>query len=164
MKVLVEYDGTLQAKEALKYGVEKVKEKGGEVVAFQVFNSSMFVDYDVFGAEDEGRAEALRFAEEAKVQQAVCHPQASPGSLSHNNLRALDRCEGQHDCSPSQTQMHVSNRAARIGSRRDPIRMLPSDRRVPRPCRDVGLFLLSMQIPASDGVPAKADPTTLPLH
>jgi nucleotide-binding universal stress UspA family protein len=67
MKVLVEYDGTLQAKEALKYGVEKVKENGGEVVALQVFNSSMFIDYDVFVAEEAGRAEALRFAEEAKA-------------------------------------------------------------------------------------------------
>lgn len=66
MKVLVAYDGTLQAKEALKYGVEKVKENGGEVVALHVFNSSIFVDYDVFGAEEAGRTEAMRFATEAK--------------------------------------------------------------------------------------------------
>jgi len=66
MKVLVAYDGTLQAKEALKYGVEKVKENGGEVVALQVFNSNMFVDYDVFGAEEAGRLEAMSFAAEAK--------------------------------------------------------------------------------------------------
>ena len=57
MKVLVAYDGTLQAKDALKYGVEKVKENGGELVALHVFNSNMFVDYDVFGAEEAGRAE-----------------------------------------------------------------------------------------------------------
>jgi nucleotide-binding universal stress UspA family protein len=66
MKVLVAYDGTLQAKEALKYGVEKVKESGGEIVALNVFNSNMFVDYDVFGAEEAGRAESMRFATEAK--------------------------------------------------------------------------------------------------
>ena len=66
MKVLVAYDGTLQSKDALKYGVEKVKESGGEVVALHVFNSSMFMDYDVFGAEEAGRAEAMRFAAEAK--------------------------------------------------------------------------------------------------
>jgi len=66
MKVLVAYDGTLQAKDALKYGVEKVKENGGELVALHVFNSNMFVDYDVFGAEEAGRAEAMRFAAEAK--------------------------------------------------------------------------------------------------
>jgi len=66
MKVLVAYDGTLQSKDALKYGVEKVKESGGEVVALHVFNSNMFVDYDVFGAEETGRAESMRFAAEAK--------------------------------------------------------------------------------------------------
>jgi nucleotide-binding universal stress UspA family protein len=66
MKVLVAYDGTLQAKDALKYGVEKVKENGGEVVALNVFNNSMFADYDVFGAEEAGRRESMRFAAEAK--------------------------------------------------------------------------------------------------
>jgi nucleotide-binding universal stress UspA family protein len=66
MKVLVAYDGTLQAKDALKYGVQKVKENGGELVALNVFNSNMFVDYDVFGAEEAGRAESMRFAAEAK--------------------------------------------------------------------------------------------------
>lgn len=66
MKVLVAYDGTLQAKDALKYGVEKVKESGGELVALNVFNSNLFVDYDVFGAEEAGRAESMRFAAEAK--------------------------------------------------------------------------------------------------
>ena len=66
MKVLVAYDGTLQAKEALKYGVEKVRENGGELAALHVFNSNMFVDYDVFGAEEAGRTEAMRFAAEAK--------------------------------------------------------------------------------------------------
>jgi len=66
MKVLVAYDGTLQAKDALKYGVQKVKEKGGELVALHVFNSNLFIDYDVFGAEEAGRAESMRFAAEAK--------------------------------------------------------------------------------------------------
>ena len=66
MKILVAYDGTLQANDALRYGVQKVKENGGEVVALHVFNSNMFVDYDVFGAEEAGRAESMRFAAEAK--------------------------------------------------------------------------------------------------
>lgn len=66
MKVLVAYDGTLQAKDALKYGVQKVKENGGELVALHVFNSNLFVDYDVFGAEEAGQAESMRFAAEAK--------------------------------------------------------------------------------------------------
>jgi nucleotide-binding universal stress UspA family protein len=66
MKVLVAYDGSMQSKDALKYGVEKVKESGGELVALHVFNSNLFVDYDVFGAEELGRAEAWKYATEAK--------------------------------------------------------------------------------------------------
>ena len=66
MKVLVAYDGTLQAKDALRHGVQKVKEVGGEVVALHVFNSNLFVDYDVFGAEEAARLESMRLAAEAK--------------------------------------------------------------------------------------------------
>ena len=66
MKVLVAYDGTLQAKDALKYGVEKVRENGGELVALHVFNSNQFIDYDVFGAEEAGRTESMRHVAEAR--------------------------------------------------------------------------------------------------
>ena len=66
MKVLVAYDGTLQAKEALNYGIAKVRENGGELVALHVFNSGRFIDYDVFGAEDAGRREAVGFTAEAE--------------------------------------------------------------------------------------------------
>jgi hypothetical protein len=68
MKIMVAYDGTLQAKEALVYGMKKAQEKGGEVVALHVFNKPLFVDYDaVPGAESLARAEAARFVEEAKT-------------------------------------------------------------------------------------------------
>jgi nucleotide-binding universal stress UspA family protein len=68
MKIMVAYDGTLQAKEALVYGIEKARAKGGEVVALQVFNSPMFADYDAtVNTRDAARAEAARFAEEAKA-------------------------------------------------------------------------------------------------
>lgn len=67
MKVLVAYDGTLQAKEALKYGVEKVREKGGELVAMHVFNRSLFIDYDAIpDAEHIARKESLRYVREAE--------------------------------------------------------------------------------------------------
>ena len=66
MKVLVAYDGTLQSKEALRYGVNKVRENGGELVALHVFNSSQYIDYDVFGAEEAGRAASMKFVSEAK--------------------------------------------------------------------------------------------------
>ncbi len=68
MKIMVAYDGTLQAKEALVYGMRKAREKGGEVVALHVFNSPLFVDYDATpDAENSARAESARFVEEAKA-------------------------------------------------------------------------------------------------
>ena len=66
MKVLVAYDGTLQSKEALRYGMETVREKGGEVLALHIFNSALFVDYDVAGANEAARRESVRQREEAK--------------------------------------------------------------------------------------------------
>ena len=67
MKIMVAYDGTLQAKEALVYGMEKAREKGGEVVALHVFNSNMFIDYDAtVDAEAMARRESAQFVAEAK--------------------------------------------------------------------------------------------------
>lgn len=68
MKIMVAYDGTMQAKEALVYGMEKARQKGGEVVALHVFNSPLFVDYDATpDAEALARAEAGRFIDEART-------------------------------------------------------------------------------------------------
>jgi nucleotide-binding universal stress UspA family protein len=68
MKVLVAYDGTLQSKDALRYGMEKVREHGGEVLALHVFNSSMFIDYEVSpGAVDVARREFASHMEDAKL-------------------------------------------------------------------------------------------------
>ena len=68
MKIMVAYDGTLQAKEALVYGMDKAREKGGEVVALHVFNSAMFVDYDAtVNAKSVAQAESARFVAEAKA-------------------------------------------------------------------------------------------------
>jgi nucleotide-binding universal stress UspA family protein len=68
MKIMVAYDGTLQAKEALVYGIEKARAKGGEMVALQVFNSPLFADYDAtVNTRDAAKAEAARFVEEAKA-------------------------------------------------------------------------------------------------
>jgi len=66
MKILTIYDGTLQSKTALKYGIGKVKEKGGELIVLQVFQSSLFVDYDAGPrAEEMARAEAKQHEREA---------------------------------------------------------------------------------------------------
>jgi nucleotide-binding universal stress UspA family protein len=68
MKIMVAYDGTLQAKEALVYGLDQAREKGGEVIALHVFNTGMFVDYDAsVDAEALARKESARFVEEAKT-------------------------------------------------------------------------------------------------
>ena len=68
MKIMVAYDGTLQAKEALVYGMDKAREKGGELVALHVFNSGMFIDYDAtVDAQAVARAEAARFIDEART-------------------------------------------------------------------------------------------------
>ena len=68
MKIMVAYDGTLQAKEALVYGMDKAREKGGEVVALHVFNNRMFIDYDAtVDAQGVARTEAARFIEDAKA-------------------------------------------------------------------------------------------------
>jgi len=68
MKIMVAYDGTLQAKEALVYGMDKAREKGGEVVALHVFDSGMFIDYDAHvDAEGMARQETARFIAEAKA-------------------------------------------------------------------------------------------------
>ncbi len=58
MKTLVLYDGTLQAKEALRYGMDSVRKTGGSVTIVNVFQSSLFLDYDVIGAEEKARADA----------------------------------------------------------------------------------------------------------
>ena len=68
MKVLVAYDGTLQSKEALRYGMEKVREKGGEVLALHVFNNSMFIDYEASPeAIEVARRESSAHVEAAKL-------------------------------------------------------------------------------------------------
>ncbi|HEX8949145.1 MAG TPA: universal stress protein, partial [Dissulfurispiraceae bacterium] len=68
MKILVTYDGTLHSKSALRYGIEKVKEQGGEVTALYVFNPGMFVDYDAHpDVERMARREALGHVEAAKT-------------------------------------------------------------------------------------------------
>ncbi len=67
MKILVAYDGTLHSKVALEYGIRKVREKGGEVLVLQVFQSSLFVDYDAGPrALETARDESRRHIEDAK--------------------------------------------------------------------------------------------------
>ena len=66
MKILTIYDGTIQSKIALSYGLREAKAKSGELVVLQVFQSSLFVDYDAGPrAEEIARAEAARHLRDA---------------------------------------------------------------------------------------------------
>jgi nucleotide-binding universal stress UspA family protein len=79
-EILTVYDGTLHSKIALKYGIGKVKEKGGELIVLQVFQSNLFVDYDAGPrAEEIARNEAARHARDA--QQIIA--ETGSGTLVH---------------------------------------------------------------------------------
>jgi nucleotide-binding universal stress UspA family protein len=66
MKILVAYDGTLHAKKALKYGLQKLLKSGGDMTVLQVFDRSLFLDYDAGPrAEEMARSESARQREEA---------------------------------------------------------------------------------------------------
>ena len=67
MKALVAYDGTVQAKTALGYGIEKVRRNSGELVVLHVFNNNMFISYDAIPqAEEIARRESARYVAEAE--------------------------------------------------------------------------------------------------
>ncbi len=67
MKILVAYDGTLNAKKALLYGMNKVEKQGSDLTVLQVFDRALFVDYDAGpGAEQMARREAAHQLDEAR--------------------------------------------------------------------------------------------------
>lgn len=67
MKILSIYDGTIQSKTALRYGIKKAKETGGEVVVLHVFQNSLFIDYDAGPkAEAVARVEATKHLQDAE--------------------------------------------------------------------------------------------------
>jgi len=68
MKILTIYDGTIQSKTALQYGLSKAWEKRGEVVLLQVFQSGLFIDYDAgIRAQEIARAEVKRQLKDAET-------------------------------------------------------------------------------------------------
>ncbi|OGW35490.1 MAG: hypothetical protein A2010_10945 [Nitrospirae bacterium GWD2_57_9] len=68
MKILTLYDGTMQSKAALRYGLRKVREKGGSLTVLQVFQTDLFVDYDAGPrAQDIARAESARHRRDAEA-------------------------------------------------------------------------------------------------
>jgi nucleotide-binding universal stress UspA family protein len=68
MRALVIYDGTLQAKEVLRYGLRAVKEKGGDIICLSVVNTPLFIGYDsIAGASEIARRELDKYIEDAKA-------------------------------------------------------------------------------------------------
>lgn len=66
MRVLVAYDGTLDARAALKYGIGQVREHGGNLVVFSVFPVHLFIDYDAGPkAQEVARQESFARVNEA---------------------------------------------------------------------------------------------------
>ena len=67
MRILVAYDGSLQAKDALRVGIEKVKKEGGDITALHVFDNTLFYGYDAHpGAVEKAKREAERQIDEAR--------------------------------------------------------------------------------------------------
>jgi len=67
MKVLLAYDGSLQAKKILREMVHKNRESRDRLLVLHVFNSGLFVDYDAIpGIEEMGRRESSRSIAEAR--------------------------------------------------------------------------------------------------
>ena len=67
MKILVAYDGSINSQIALKYGIRKIREVGGSLVALHVFNSSVFIDYGAGpNAEALAKKESSGYVEDAR--------------------------------------------------------------------------------------------------
>jgi nucleotide-binding universal stress UspA family protein len=68
LKIITIYDGTIHSKTALQYGLRKIQEKGGELIVLQVFQASLFLDYDAGPrAEEIARAETARQLRDAEA-------------------------------------------------------------------------------------------------
>ncbi len=88
MKILVAYDGTLSAKDALRHGLQRVREKGGELIALHVFNRDILPYYDASLKVNEKLAsEADRTVNEAEgiareegkgLKVTIVHREGSP--------------------------------------------------------------------------------------
>ncbi len=94
MKVLIAYDGSLDSKAALKYGIQKVREYGGELIALHVFPRHLFIDYDAGPrAEEIAKRESFRHMEDARTlirengRGILARIVLSEGNLTDETLR-----------------------------------------------------------------------------
>lgn len=86
VKILVAYDGTLNSKTALNYGMKRVKDSGGELMLLHLFDPSLFVDYDagpraIERAKAESNAmlcEAKGILDEAGIRAFILSAEGEP--------------------------------------------------------------------------------------
>jgi len=68
MKMIVSYDGTLQAKEALRFAICQAREKGAALSVLHVFNDGLFLDYEASpNSMDFARHQSRAYLDEAKA-------------------------------------------------------------------------------------------------
>ncbi|MGE5237618.1 MAG: response regulator [Chloroflexota bacterium] len=66
MRILVAYDGTLNAKDVLRYGVFRAKTKSGELHVLHVIDSASLVEYEGLNAEEKAKRESEHYLDEVK--------------------------------------------------------------------------------------------------
>lgn len=68
MKMLVAYDGTLNSKEALAFGLAKAKETGARLAVLSVFDTGKFMDYGAGpNAVEEARKQWRKGLDDARA-------------------------------------------------------------------------------------------------
>lgn len=66
MRILAAYDGTLNAKDVLRYGLYRIKTTGGELKVLQMLDSDFVKDFEGFETYDALRSEASRHLDDAR--------------------------------------------------------------------------------------------------
>ena len=66
MRILAVYDGTLNSKDVVRYGLFRAKSTGGELHVIHVLDSSLFVEYEGLNAEETARRELANYLADAE--------------------------------------------------------------------------------------------------
>jgi len=66
MRILAVYDGTLNSKDVVRYGLFRAKTTGGELHVINVLDSALITEYSGFNAEETARRELSHYLTEAE--------------------------------------------------------------------------------------------------
>lgn len=66
MRILAVYDGTLNSKDVVRYGLFRAKTTGGELHVIHVLNSALITEYAGFNAEETARRELSYYLADAE--------------------------------------------------------------------------------------------------